>query len=32
MVFDISYNVVYEEKYELKYWTSSDFVHVQGQE
>ena len=32
MVFDPSDTVVDEAKYERKYWTPSDFGHVQGQE
>ena len=32
MVFDPSDPIFDEEKYELKYWTSSNFGHVQGQE
>ena len=32
MVFDTRYPVVEEAKYELKYWASSEFGNVQGQE
>ena len=32
MLFDTRDHVVDEAKYELKYWTPSDFGHVQGQE
>ena len=32
MAFNPSDPVVDESEYELKYWTSSDFGHVQGQQ